>query len=87
MRTLAILPVKRFDAAKQRLAAVLGTGSRQALAQAMFLDVLASLRHVDAIDDVLVVTSDPVAEAAAGSHRIAVLRDTGAGQSLSLIHI
>ena len=81
MRTLAILPVKRFDAAKHRLAGVLGAGSRQALAQAMFLDVLASLRHVDAIDDVLVVTSDPVAEAAAGSYRIAVLRDTGAGQS------
>ena len=81
MRTLAILPVKRFDAAKQRLARVLGAGSRQALAQAMFLDVLASLRHVDAIDDILVVTSDPVAEAAAASHRVAVLRDAGDGQS------
>ena len=46
MSTIAILPVKSFGAAKQRLAAALGAGSRQALAQAMFSDVLASLRRV-----------------------------------------
>ena len=34
MRTIAILPVKSFNAAKQRLAGLLGAGSRQALAQA-----------------------------------------------------
>jgi 2-phospho-L-lactate guanylyltransferase len=81
MRTLAILPVKRFDAAKQRLARVLGSGSRQALAQAMFLDVLGSLRRVSGLAGIVVVTCDPVAEAAARSHRIPVLRDHGAGQS------
>jgi 2-phospho-L-lactate guanylyltransferase len=81
MRTLAILPVKRFDSAKQRLAGVVGAGSRRALAQAMFLDVLGSLRRVETLGDILVVTADPVAEAAASAHRIPVLRDAGAGQT------
>jgi 2-phospho-L-lactate guanylyltransferase len=81
METLAILPVKRFDAAKQRLADVLGAGSRQALAQAMFRDVLCSLRRVPRLDAIVVVTRDPVAEAAALSHRIPVLSDAGAGQT------
>ena len=65
MRTLAILPIKSFGAAKQRLAGLLGNGSRQALAQAMFLDVLASLRRVPDIDAVAVVTADADAQTAA----------------------
>jgi 2-phospho-L-lactate guanylyltransferase len=65
MRTIAILPVKSFGTAKQRLATVLGGGSRQALAQAMFADVLTSLRHVDGLDAIAVVTRDRTAEAAA----------------------
>lgn len=82
MRTIAILPVKGFDAAKQRLGVLLGSGSRQALAQAMFSDVLASLRHVDGLDAVAVVTADRVAESAALGERVQVLRDTEqAGQS------
>jgi 2-phospho-L-lactate guanylyltransferase len=82
MRTLAILPVKSFGAAKQRLAPALGSGSRQALAQAMFTDVLTSLRRVPGLDSVAVVTADPVADAAARGERVMVLRDTArAGQS------
>jgi 2-phospho-L-lactate/phosphoenolpyruvate guanylyltransferase len=82
MRTIAILPVKSFNAAKQRLAGLLGAGSRQALAQAMFSDVLTSLRHVPGLDAVAVVTSDRVAESAALGERVQVLRDTEqAGQS------
>jgi 2-phospho-L-lactate/phosphoenolpyruvate guanylyltransferase len=82
MRTIAILPVKSFNAAKQRLAGLLGAGSRQALAQAMFSDVLSSLRHVPGLDAVVVVTSDRVAESAALGERVQVLRDTEqAGQS------
>jgi 2-phospho-L-lactate guanylyltransferase len=76
MRTIAILPVKSFAAAKQRLAGQLGAGSRQALAQAMFSDVLSSLRHVPGLDAVVVVTADRVAEAAARGERVQVLRDT-----------
>jgi 2-phospho-L-lactate guanylyltransferase len=82
MRTLAILPVKSFGAAKQRLAPALGSRSRQALARAMFSDVLASLQRVDALDGVVVVTADPVAAAAARGEGVPVLHDTAqAGQS------
>lgn len=82
MRTLAILPVKSFDAAKQRLAPALGARSRRVLAQAMFADVLASLRKVAALDSMVVVTADPVAGAAARGERVLVLPDTAqAGQS------
>jgi 2-phospho-L-lactate/phosphoenolpyruvate guanylyltransferase len=86
MSTIAILPVKSFGAAKQRLAPALGAGSRQALAQAMFSDVLASLRRVPGVDAVAVVTSDRVAEAAALGERVEVLRDTEmAGQSAAAL--
>ena len=82
MRTIAILPVKRFGAAKQRLAGTLEDGSRGSLAQAMFSDVLASLRQVPGLDAVAVVTADRVAESTALEARVRVLRDTEeAGQS------
>jgi 2-phospho-L-lactate guanylyltransferase len=82
MRTLAILPVKSFGSAKQRLSDLLGQGSREALAQAMFSDVLASLRKVKGLDAIAVVTDDPRAESAAGGARVLVLRDRrGSGQS------
>jgi 2-phospho-L-lactate/phosphoenolpyruvate guanylyltransferase len=82
MRTLAILPVKSFGAAKQRLAGLLGSGSRQALAQAMFSDALAALRHVSEVDSIAVVTGDRVAESAALGHGLFVLRDSAEeGQS------
>jgi 2-phospho-L-lactate/phosphoenolpyruvate guanylyltransferase len=82
VRTLAILPVKGFGAAKQRLADSLGAGSRQALAQAMFSDVIGTLRRVPELDAIVVVTSDPVAEAASTGERVRVLPDTAqAGQS------
>ena len=86
MKTLAILPVKSFGGAKQRLAPALGSGSRHALAQAMFLDVLASLRRVAGLESVAVVTADPVAEQAARGEGVTVLADTEqAGQSAAAL--
>ena len=76
MRTIAILPVKRFDSAKQRLAGELGSGARQALVQAMFQDVLASLRHVEGLDAVAVVTGNATAARAAHGEGVAVLEDS-----------
>jgi 2-phospho-L-lactate guanylyltransferase len=75
MRTLAILPVKSFGAAKQRLSEMLGQGAREALAQAMFSDVLGSLRRVKGLDAIAVVTGDARAESAARGGRVLVLRD------------
>ena len=74
MRTLAIVPVKGFGEAKQRLSASLAPGARSSLAQAMFSDVLASLGRTRRIDSIAVVTSDPAAEQLAHG-RAVVLRD------------
>lgn len=85
MRTVAILPVKSFAAAKQRLSPSLGAGSRQALALAMLTDVLASLRRARGIDEVFIVTAEPKVEAAAEGHAVRLLHDPAeAGQSTAV---
>jgi 2-phospho-L-lactate guanylyltransferase len=63
--TYAILPVKRFERAKQRLGGALSDGSRWALAEAMVTDVLVALRRAAKVDHVLVVTCEPRAESLA----------------------
>jgi 2-phospho-L-lactate/phosphoenolpyruvate guanylyltransferase len=86
MRTIAILPVKNFGAAKQRLSDLLGKGSRQALAQAMFADVLGALARVPGIETTVVVTADHLAESLALARRVPVLRDPAeAGQSAAAL--
>jgi 2-phospho-L-lactate guanylyltransferase len=85
MQTLAILPVKRFANAKRRLEAALPSGSRRALAEAMFSDVLTALRRVEAIDRVLVVSADPIAQRTAEGHGALTLEDTAeSGQDLAV---
>jgi 2-phospho-L-lactate/phosphoenolpyruvate guanylyltransferase len=81
VRTLAIVPVKSFDIAKQRLAGALARGSRQSLAQAMFSDVLAALRRARAVDAIAVVTAEAAAESLAQSDATVLLDDRRAGQS------
>lgn len=81
MRTAAILPVKSFGAAKQRLGSLLGAGSRHALAQAMFQDVLASLRKVEAIERIVIVASEPSVEFAADEQIIVIEDEVRDGQS------
>ncbi|MBV8430087.1 MAG: 2-phospho-L-lactate guanylyltransferase [Solirubrobacterales bacterium] len=60
MRTLAILPVKSFSQAKQRLSPGLEPPLRQQLAEVMLYDVLAALA-ASAIDGVIVVTAGEAA--------------------------
>lgn len=82
MRTLAVLPVKSFQSAKQRLSAVLGAGSRQLLAQAMLGDVMASLRRVESIDAVAVVSAEREVESILRGQPVTVLEDRACeGQS------
>jgi 2-phospho-L-lactate guanylyltransferase len=82
MATAAILPVKRFALAKQRLEPALGRGSRQALAAAMFADVLGALRHSTLIDTVILVSSEPVVRDTATDQGILLLDDVAEkGQS------
>src|SRR3954454_25367099 len=75
MRTAAILPIKSFGAAKQRLSPMLGVGARQALAQAMFSDVLSSLRKVERLGSITVVCADPAVGAAARGTGVTVMLD------------
>jgi 2-phospho-L-lactate guanylyltransferase len=56
--TAAILPVKRFDQAKQRLAEALGGATRATLAAAMYADVLAQIRRARTLDEILVVSGE-----------------------------
>jgi 2-phospho-L-lactate guanylyltransferase len=82
MRTLAIVPIKSFEVAKQRLAGSLASGARRSLVQAMFSDVLGALRRTEAVDAIAVVTADQSARAAAAGERLVVLEDdVNAGQS------
>jgi 2-phospho-L-lactate/phosphoenolpyruvate guanylyltransferase len=81
MQTLAILPVKSFVGAKQRLAELLTDGPRAVLAEAMFSDVLLALRRTSAIDEVLVVTGDLGAQRIAGGHGAPVLDDHDDGHN------
>ncbi|MHB8659250.1 MAG: 2-phospho-L-lactate guanylyltransferase [Solirubrobacteraceae bacterium] len=79
-RTLAILPVKGFDEAKQRLADELTPGPRRALAEAMFSDVLIALRRSSAVDAIVVITGDHGAQRIAGGHGASVLEDRAGDQ-------
>jgi 2-phospho-L-lactate guanylyltransferase len=86
METLAVLPVKRFKDAKRRLEGALPGGSRRALAEAMFADVLTALRRVEAIDRVLVVTADAGAQRIAEGYEALALDDPAeSGQSQAVV--
>ena len=56
MRTAAILPVKRFAHAKQRLGASVAAALRADLARAMVGDVLLALSETPSIAQTIVVT-------------------------------
>jgi 2-phospho-L-lactate guanylyltransferase len=73
MPTIAILPIKSFGNAKQRLREVLREGPRALLAEAMFSDVLVALRRASSIDEIVVVSADPVGQQIAGGYGATVL--------------
>ena len=75
MRTVAVLPVKRFSAAKQRLDAALSTGARRMLAEAMVSDVLTALRRTRRLDAIAVVTGESSVEALARGHGAETIPD------------
>lgn len=58
LRTLAILPVKEFSRAHERLSGVVSDSDRARLAEELFLDMMIKVRRCKTIDDVLIVTSD-----------------------------
>jgi 2-phospho-L-lactate guanylyltransferase len=80
MRTIAILPVKGFSNAKQRLRGGLSPELRESLAEAMFSDVLGALA-LASLDAVLVVTAGQRARRIAEAHGATVLEDDEAGHN------
>lgn len=75
MKTIAILPVKRWTTAKRRLEDDLSSGTRRALAEAMVTDVLVALRRARAVDEVLMVTGEAGAAALAYGYEADVIDD------------
>jgi len=82
MRTAAILPVKRFSLAKQRLGASVADTLRLELAQAMVADVLLALAETKCNEVTIVVTREESVAQAASDLGALVLDDVAeAGQS------
>ncbi len=81
MTTLAILPIKSFDEAKQRLSDELDPTPRRALVEAMFSDVLIALRRATLVDQVLVVSADNVAQRIAAGYDAMVVQDDDQGHN------
>ena len=75
MRTVAVLPVKTFARAKQRIGDAAAGEDRRALAEAMAADVLAALAQVEGVDGVIVVTAESRARALAREVGAAVVLD------------
>jgi len=85
MRTLAILPIKRFSQAKQRLSLGLSPERRQTLAEAMFRDVLRALQRSTTIDGLLVVTAGDVARRIAEAQGATVLEESEPGHNAAAL--
>lgn len=72
--------MKRFGAAKQRMAGGITGGQRRDLAEAMVADVLEAIGEARAIERTIVVTGDPIAQelaAAAGAEVVPDPEDAG----------
>jgi len=84
--TWAIVPVKSLEQAKQRLATVLPLAARRRLMLVMLEDVLATIRHVERLEPVLVVTPDAeVAERAVNAGARVLREASSQGHSAAAI--
>ena len=81
----AVLPVKDFRQAKQRLAGFLSAVERRLLAEAMAEDVLETLSQVSELSEIIVVTRDERAFELAARHGARVLAEpSNDGQSAAV---
>ena len=81
MRTAAILPVKNFAKAKQRLSLDLPAHDRRALAESMFADALVALGRVATLERVIVVSGDRHAQRIAGGYGASAVEDDERGHN------
>ena len=75
MKATAIVPVKRFHEAKQRLAPGIEGERRAALVAAMLEDVLEAIAAARAIERTILVSGDPVAQEIAAAASAEVVPD------------
>ena len=81
----AVLPVKDFGHAKQRLAGFLSAVERRLLAEAMAEDVMETLSQVSELSEIIVVTRDERAFELAARHGARVLAEpSNDGQSAAV---
>jgi 2-phospho-L-lactate/phosphoenolpyruvate guanylyltransferase len=81
MATVAILPVKSFRDAKQRLEPPLQPGPRRLIAEAMFADVLVALGRSRSIEKIIVVSTDHRAQSIAGAYGASLLDEDDRGHN------
>jgi 2-phospho-L-lactate guanylyltransferase len=81
MATFAVLPIKTLAEAKRRLRHQLSPGQRRALVEAMFSDVLVALRRATAVDRVVVVSADRIAQQIAAGYGATVAADDERGHN------
>jgi 2-phospho-L-lactate/phosphoenolpyruvate guanylyltransferase len=81
MRTAAILPIKSFAQAKQRLRFEFASYERRALVEAMFADSLVALGRVTSLERIVVVSGDRVAQRIAGGYGAAIVEDDERGHN------
>ncbi len=81
MATVAILPVKRFDHAKQRLRDELADEEVRQLVESMLSKVLVALTRVSLIELILVVSRDPIALGLARQSGAVVIDDDERGHN------
>ncbi|WGD30693.1 2-phospho-L-lactate guanylyltransferase [Ancylobacter sp. WKF20] len=72
---VAVVPVKTFALAKQRLGRTLLPAQREALARAMLCDVLEALTGAKGLSTIVVVTADPQAGALAEAYGARLLSE------------
>ena len=75
MRAVAVVPVKRFGAAKSRLADTVPAAARADIAAAMLFDVLAALGRCERLERVIVVSGEPRAARAATAAGVELIDD------------
>jgi 2-phospho-L-lactate guanylyltransferase len=85
MNVAALMPVKGFRNAKQRLSPLLGSAARELLAETMFRDILREVRLARGLAGTFVVTGDDkVAEIASGAGA-EVIRETAENGETSAV--
>lgn len=85
--TFAVVPVKRFERAKSRLAQTLSCSQRLELSRAMLGDVFEALAGAEGLHGVLVVTGEPEARemaVARGFESLEDAREAGINAAVSL---